>query len=141
MNAHGASESDDSGFGINVTPLVDITMVLLIIFMVTTRLSEASQLSMQLPRVAAADAPAIAGLEVQLTKDGARTLNTARVDDDAALLARVRQVLAADPNVHAVILADDEVRHGRVMRTLGLLKQAGVSKISFGVEDEALRRP
>jgi biopolymer transport protein ExbD len=141
MSAQGGSQWDDSGFGINVTPLVDVTLVLLIIFMVTTRLSEARQLSMQLPRAAAADAPAISGLEVQLAKDGARTLNTARVDDDATLLARARQVLAANPSVHAVVVADDQVNHGRVMRALGLLKQAGVTKISFAVEDEAARRP
>jgi biopolymer transport protein ExbD len=70
---------------------------------------------------------------VELRTDGTTHVNGKLVADDAALLATARGAIAATPDLRAVIRADAAVTHGRVIHVLDLLKQAGISKIAFGV--------
>lgn len=72
-------------------------------------------------------------LNVDLHADGTLVVNDARVPADDALLARAREAVAKSPDLRAVIRADGSVTHGRVVRVLDLLKQAGITKIAFGV--------
>src|SRR5690242_13509761 len=117
--------------GINVTPLVDITLVLLIIFMVTAKLVVSRAVPMDLPKAAT-------GGEVQqifsvlLLPD--QTLQVAGEKlDDAQLLARAKAALAQNAELRAIIDADGNVPHHRVMATLDVLRQAGLSRVAFGV--------
>lgn len=118
---------------INVTPLVDITLVLLIIFMVTAQLIVSHQaLGLELPQAAT-------GSEVQpifslvLPRNGVIELDGEHLTLDDVVLAKARAALAHDAHLRAVIQADTEVSHGHVMHTLDLLRQAGVSRIGFAV--------
>jgi biopolymer transport protein ExbD len=72
-------------------------------------------------------------LNVDLYADGALVVDDARLASEDALLARAREVLMKSPDLRAVIRADGSVTHGRVIRVLDVLKQAGISKIAFGV--------
>lgn len=131
--AGGASESDDGITGINVTPLVDVTLVLLIIFMVTAQMitkHEAVQLN--LPKAATGSDVAQEVFSVVLTKDGATMVNSLPVPSDDAVLGLAKEAHGKDANTKAVIKADIEVSHGRVMRVLDLIKQAKFDKIGFG---------
>ena len=118
--------------GINVTPLVDITLVLLIIFMVTAKLVVSRALPMDLPKAAT-------GGEVQevfsvgLTADGATQVDGAAVADDAALLQLAATAQAKNRELRAVVRADGAVPHRRVMHTLDILRQAHVDRIAFAV--------
>jgi len=128
---------------INVTPLVDITLVLLIIFMVTAKLIvRRDALTVDLPR-AATGASVQEIFSIVLAAGGQTEVNGVAVpnDDEIGRLARLAR--EANPELRAVIKADGAVYHRRVMHVLDLLRGAGVSKIGFGVvpELEALRKP
>jgi biopolymer transport protein ExbD len=122
--------------GINVTPLVDITLVLLIIFMVTAKLIvNKDALTVDLPK-------ASTGSEVQdilsivLAPGDVTQVNGASVATDEALEAQAKASYSKDKEVRAVLKADGTVPHARVMRVLDLLRRAGISKVAFGVVPE-----
>jgi biopolymer transport protein ExbD len=77
-------------------------------------------------------------LTVTLAADGAAYVDGAKIADDEAVLPAARGAMAKNPEVRAVIKADKAVAHGRVVHVLDLLKQAGVSKIAFGVSSMPL---
>jgi biopolymer transport protein ExbD len=130
--AGSQQDDDDVISGINVTPLVDITLVLLIIFMVTAKLIVSQSLPLDLPKAAKGEQiQLVFGLE--LSAGGETFLDGKKLANDEALLPLAREAQAKNPELRAVIKADSAVQHGRVIRVLDLLKQAGVSKIAFGV--------
>ena len=73
-------------------------------------------------------------LSVVVPASGTIFVDGVAVEDDSALLASARAAAAKSPDVRAVIKADAATTHGRVIHVLDLLKQAGISKIAFGVE-------
>ena len=132
--AMSSNQGDDDGMvsGINVTPLVDITLVLLIIFMVTAKLIVSQSLPLDLPKAAnGQEIQLIFGLE--LHANGDTVVDGKKIPNDDAIFPLAKEAQAKNPELRAVIRADTTVQHGRVIRALDLLKQAGVSKIAFGV--------
>jgi biopolymer transport protein TolR len=117
--------------GINVTPLVDITLVLLIIFIVTAKIIVTPAVPMDLPRAASSEELQIV-FAVQLPPGGAILVNGEQVAGDDELLARARAALAESKDVRAVINADGGTPHRKVIATLDLLKRAGLSRVAFG---------
>jgi biopolymer transport protein ExbD len=131
----GADRQPGAITGINVTPLVDITLVLLIIFMVTAKLIVRHDLlSVDLPRAAAGGAGAQEIFTVVLSAHGDIAVGGVQAASDETLRALARQSLARHPDLRAAIAADGAVPHRRVIHVLDLLQQAGVSRIGFGVE-------
>ena len=132
--AGGGSRSPSGAItGINVTPLVDITLVLLIIFMVTAKLIVSHKaMNVDLPKAAS-------GNEVQeifsvvLLASGATQANGESIPDDESVLSLARTAQTENRDLRAVIKADGTVPHSRVMHVLDLLRQAGVGKVGFGV--------
>jgi biopolymer transport protein ExbD len=115
--------------GINVTPLVDVTLVLLVVMMVTAPLIAEASLSLKLPRAVpdgAAGDPA--RLMVELFADG-----STRIDGQAANLEDVAARAASGAHVVATIRADGAVRHERVIHVLDVLRQAGIDRVAFAV--------
>ena len=132
MGLGSQNEEDGLIAGINVTPLVDITLVLLIIFMVTAKIIVSQSLPMDLPKAAQGqDVQLVYGLE--LHANGDTIIDGKKATGDDAILPSAREAQAKNPELRAVIRADTSVQHGRVIRALDLLKQAGVAKIAFGV--------
>jgi biopolymer transport protein ExbD len=132
MAGGAQNDADEAITGINVTPLVDITLVLLIIFMVTAKIIVSQSVPLDLPKAAS-------GTEVQvvfsviLAADGTTQVDSRNVPNDEAILLPAREAHAKNNELRAVIKADSAVPHGRVIHVLDLLKQAGVAKIAFGV--------
>jgi biopolymer transport protein ExbD len=119
--------------GINVTPLVDITLVLLIIFMVTAKLIvNKNAMTVDLPKAAT-------GGEVQeifsivLAPNDVLQVNGETVGDDKQFSARAAAAYAKDKDVRAVLKADGTIPHARVMHVLDLLRLTGIAKVGFGV--------
>jgi biopolymer transport protein ExbD len=123
--------------GINVTPLVDITLVLLIIFMVTAKLvmAPSSALPMTLPKATNGEAVQVV-FSISLTKDGNAFIDGKPAANDEAIKARAADELAQHPDLRAVIQADGDVPHKRVIHVMDLLSQAHVTQIAFGVVPE-----
>ena len=132
MAGGAQSEGDESITAINVTPLVDITLVLLIIFMVTARLIDNQAVLLDLPK-AASGAEVQVVFSIVLAADGSAQVDSRNVPNDDAILALAKETHQRNPDVRAVIKADSSVPHGRVIHVLDLLKQAQIAKIAFGV--------
>ncbi len=125
---------------INVTPLVDVMLVLVVIFLLTAPLL-ASSIRLDLPR-AAATAPqaADASLTVVLDKAGQAFLEDRPVADDA-LAARFAERAAQDTGTEVRLRADVGVPYGRVVAVLGLAQHAGLSRIGFVADPAAAPAP
>jgi biopolymer transport protein ExbD len=131
--AGGAGEADEGITGINVTPLVDITLVLLIIFMVTTKIVLNQTVPLDLPKAATGSSDVQTVFSIVLAADGRALVDSQAIPNDDAILPLARDAQTQHPELRAVIKADAAVTHGRVIHVLDLLKQAKVSKIAFGV--------
>ncbi|MBX3261108.1 MAG: biopolymer transporter ExbD [Labilithrix sp.] len=136
MGGGSSQESDEPITGINVTPLVDIVLVLLIIFMVTAKLIVSQSVPLDLPKAATGqDIQTV--FSVVLAADGTTQVDSKTVPGDDAILALARAAREKNAELRAVIKADTTVPHGRVIHVLDLLKQAQVAKIAFGVQPGA----
>ena len=136
MAGGGAGDSEDAITGINVTPLVDITLVLLIIFMVTAKLIFSKSVPLDLPKAASgSDIQTV--FSIVLAADGTTQIDSKPVPNDDAILASSKAAREKNPELRAIIKADSAVPHGRVIHVLDLLKQAQVAKIAFGVSPVA----
>ena len=132
-------EDDDSGrmiTEINVTPLVDITLVLLIIFMVTTSYIVNPSIKVDLPKAATGSDQLRTTLALTLTKDGQLYLNGDR-SDEAQVVRQIAADLPKNPDLQAVIAADKVVPHGSVVHIIDLVKRAGVRKFAINVDSSA----
>ena len=117
--------------GINVTPLVDVTLVLLIIFIVTAKIVVAPAVPLDLPKASQSEEVQVV-FSVLLPSDGSILVNGAAVPDDATLTAHAENALKDDPTLRAVISADGGIAHRKVIAALDALKRAGVTRIAFG---------
>jgi biopolymer transport protein ExbD len=133
MAGGSAQETDDAITGINVTPLVDITLVLLIIFMVTTKIVMNSSVPLDLPKAATGTSDVQVVFSIVMAADGRALVDGKSIPNDDAILGLARDAATQHPDLRAVIKADAAVTHGRVIHVLDLLKQAHVNKIAFGV--------
>ncbi len=132
-------EDDDSGrmiTEINVTPLVDITLVLLIIFMVTTSYIVNPSIKVDLPKAATGSDQLRTTLALTLTKDGQIYLNGDR-SDEAQVVRQIAADLPKNPDLQAIIAADKVVPHGSVVHIIDLVKRAGVRKFAINVDSSA----
>jgi biopolymer transport protein ExbD len=126
-------DGDSPIVGINVTPLVDVVLVLLVVLMVSAPLLASKVLPLDLPRAATGSEQQTI-LAVELGADGRTVVNQRPVEGDEALLDTMRQAAAADSALRAVIHADGAVPHRRVVQVMDLLRRARVSRIAFGVQ-------
>ena len=124
---------DDMIAAINVTPLVDITLVLLIIFMVTATYVVREAIEVDLPRAAAGGETVGPTLAFALDREGKLFLDGEPASLDAARDA-VRAALAKSAEARALISADRAVSHGRVIEVIDLVKQEGLTRFAIDVE-------
>jgi biopolymer transport protein ExbD len=130
--AGGVSQKRGLIVGINVTPLVDITLVLLVVFIVTAKIVVAPAVPLDLPQASQGQEVQVV-LSILLPLDGSLLVNGAAVADEAELQVRARAALQENPELRAVVNADGDVAHRRVITVLDSLRSAGVTRIAFGV--------
>jgi biopolymer transport protein ExbD len=135
--ASALSPDDELITGINVTPLVDVVLVLLVILMVTASYVVSRSVPLELPKAATSEAVP-STLVVSVGKEGELFLDGAPIDAPG-LRARVRQARGADPETRAVIAADGRARHAQVVKVIDLLRQEDVTKFAINVEPEDLK--
>ena len=123
---------DDSGMmaEINVTPLVDVMLVLLIVFMVTAPLLIPQSLGVKLPKTESVQSPVNRDLMKLLIKpDGQLELDGKSISDSALKSALATK--ANDPKFALQVEADENLKYGRLAEVMALAQGAGVSKLSF----------
>ena len=124
-------------YGINITPLVDVTLVLLIIFIVTAKVVVTPAVPMSLPAAASGEEVQVI-YSVLLTSDGRWLVNGAQVANAKALERSAREAIAQEgAELQAVIQADGDVPHRRVISALDALRLAGVKRVAFATLPQA----
>jgi biopolymer transport protein ExbD len=132
----GSFEDEDSGrmiTDINVTPLVDIVLVLLIIFMVTTTYIVNPSIKVDLPKAETGSDQVKTNLALTLGKDGTLFLN-GQASNEADVRKFILAELPGNPELQAIIAADKVVPHGSVVAVIDLVKKAGIRKFAINVE-------
>jgi biopolymer transport protein TolR len=125
---------------INVTPLVDVMLVLVVIFIITAPLL-ASSIKLDLPKSEAAkpgDAPQFVTLVVD--KTGQTFLNDQPMES-AELASRLVQTSAVNPDTEVQLRADASVPYGRIVEVMGLAQKAGLNRIGFVADAHTKSKP
>ena len=117
---------------INVTPLVDVMLVLLVVLMVASTYIVAQTLKVQLPKARVTDGTAEKPTTVQILKTGEFRLNEQPIDD-GGLEEKLKAAAAADAEMSLVVSADKEAQHGMVVHVMDIAKVAGITKFAINV--------
>jgi biopolymer transport protein ExbD len=134
----GASEpNNDSEMisSINVTPFVDVVLVLLVIFIVTAPMLMKDVLEVKLPKASKGDGSVVSTLGISVNQAGTILLNGQPTDEEGLKLA-AQNALTADANAQAIIAADQEVAYKSVVKVIDLLKSAGFERYALQIESE-----
>lgn len=123
-------EGDEAITDINVTPFVDVVLVLLIVFMVTAKLIVARGVEIDKPK-AASGGEVQSTLRVSVKAGGELFVNGDRFDTDATAVARIKELAATSDKPKAIIAGDRNGAYGGVMRAIDLVQQAGVTAIAL----------
>jgi biopolymer transport protein ExbD len=133
------SSADESITGINVTPLVDVVLVLLVVLMVTATYLASRSIPVDLPTGKTGEATS-APLTVSLTRTGALYVDGSP-SSEAQLRERLAHARRRDPELRAVIAADGAVPHRRVIGIIDLLRQEQVERFAINVDADDLPKP
>ncbi len=140
MAASAQSDSDDEITGINVTPLVDIVLVLLIIFMVTANFIVRDTIEIDAPRAANGGETVQGLLNVVMDKDAKLFLDGSPVTEDA-MKTLVSEALAKDKDTRAIVSADQSLNYGKVMHLIDVVKGMGIAKFALNVQKDVAPQP
>jgi biopolymer transport protein ExbD len=135
----GNSSSEESITGINVTPLVDVVLVLLVVLMVTATYLASRSIPVDLPRGKTGEATS-APFTVSLTKAGSLYVDGIPYSE-AQLREKLATARSRDPELRAVIAADGAVPHRRVVGLIDLLRQEQVVRFAINVDADDLVKP
>ena len=141
--AGGAQYEDDEGGSgtisdINVTPLVDITLVLLIIFMVTApMIVNNPSIKVELPKAATGDETLKSTIALTLQREAAGGYSiyaNGEKSDEARVKVLIPDLLAKNKELQAIIAADKGIAYGDVVHIVDLVKSLGVHKFALNTD-------
>lgn len=123
--------------GINVTPMVDVVLVLLVIMMVSATYIASQSLKVELPKSASSDESVTSPATVQINRDGKYFFNQETVgSSESELSAKLRDAKAANPELNLVISGDTNAHHGDVVHVIDLAKREGVTKFAITIDQQ-----
>ena len=138
MAGNLSSGSDDdlpAISGINMTPFVDVVLVLLVIFMVTAPMLVREQMNVNLPKAQSGEKSASEQIAIVLDKEGIIHIQKKLVTYDQ-IEAEIKTLIQNNANAQAVISADQDAKHGDVVRIMDLVKKAGLTKFAIQIEQK-----
>jgi biopolymer transport protein ExbD len=135
MKVKKYSGSDGAISDINVIPLVDVILVVLIIFMVTAPMIMKPSINVNLPKAGSGDKTTPGKLNITLSVDGKIMLNGSSTDE-----AKIKEFATSEAgknaDVQAVISADKDVPHGKVVEIIDWVKSVGVKKFAISIDSK-----
>jgi biopolymer transport protein ExbD len=137
MAAKLGGDDDDAIVDINITPFVDIILVVLIIFMVTATYIVKQSIKVNLPEAATGEATENSSLGITIDADRTLFLDGQPVTEDQLRSAIQAEKAAAEQNdadVVCLIAADHTVSHGEVVHLIDLVKQEGIAKFAINID-------
>lgn len=133
MAMKAGGDHDDAISEINVVPLVDIILVVLIIFMVTAPMIMKPSIKVNLPKAVSGDSATPSQLNIAVTAEGKMSLNGSPASDEAIRAKAVEQV-TKNPEIQAIISADKDTPHGKVVAVIDIVKGSGVKKFAISID-------
>lgn len=127
-------ESDDPITDINITPLVDVCLVLVIIFMVTAPMFSDPPIKVELPSAHTHEGDEGDKITVTLSKDGEYALDAEKFSDAALLGGALKLRLAQKESKMVVLRADRDALHGQLTDLMGRAKDAGAQSLTIATE-------
>lgn len=129
-------EDDEAISGINITPLVDVVLVLLIIFMITAPAIYQSAIRVQLPQAKTGEASEKSALSFTITQSGELLLDQEKLDW-TQLGPKLKQLGSKISDQTAVISADQGTLHGHVIKLMDTLREAGLTRFALNVDQSS----
>ena len=129
-----SSADDDEITGINVTPLVDVCLVLVIIFMVTAPLMSDPVIKVELPRAHTKEGEEQDKTTITLAKDGRLALDQKEYKAFAEMREDLRDRLAVSESKLVILRADKDALHGRLTDLMAGAKDAGALSLTIATE-------
>jgi biopolymer transport protein ExbD len=133
---HQPDHDDDIKSDINIVPLVDIMLVLLITFMMVSTLVDLSAIKVTLPKAATAESAESRSFAIVITEDRDYFLSGEPVSSLDELRRKIVQKRAQAPSIEAIVSADKGVPHGEVIKVIDLIRQLDITKFAISVELE-----
>jgi biopolymer transport protein ExbD len=133
MAAKIGGDNDDPIADINIVPFVDIILVVLIIFMITTPFILKPSININLPKAASGQDTTPSELTITIAADG-KTLLNGKPASDEDIAAFARNALAKSTETQAIISADKDVPHGRVIGVIDIVKTSGITKFAITID-------
>jgi len=126
-------DNDEVISTINVTPFVDIILVVLIIFMVTTPIIMKPSINVNLPKAASGDQTQPGKFNIAIDATGNIFLNGKPIEENQ-IEAAAKQAVQTSPDTQAIISADKDVPHGSVINVIDLVKGAGILRFAISID-------
>ncbi|MCZ8155441.1 MAG: biopolymer transporter ExbD [Leptospira sp.] len=130
--AQSSSQDEEIG-SINITPMVDVILVLLVIFMVTANFLKKESININLPKVQAADPNVAESVQVAMTKTGGILLEGKDIQIPA-LIKNLERESKIKPNMRLTLSADETLPYGKITELMGIIRKAGVTRIALSVK-------
>jgi biopolymer transport protein ExbD len=130
----GTFKHDDEDIisDINVTPFVDVSLVLLIIFMVTATYIVAQSIPIDLPEAGTGE-DVVTTLAIMMTENGDVYVDGIKTDD-ASIKKIIAKTRKENSEVRVIIAADKKVEHGKVIRIIDLVRKLGIAKFAINID-------
>ncbi len=133
MAGNLGGDNEEPIASINMTPFVDIILVVLIIFMVTTPIIMKPSINVNLPKAASGEESKATELNITISAAGELAVNGAPSDPQS--LAKFSEDLAAkNQEAQAIIAADREVSHGKVVEIIDVVKKSGIHRFAISID-------
>ena len=123
---------------LNITPLIDVVLLLLIFFMISTTFVIQPGINVNLPETVTSEKRSGEEIVVVITKDNTVYLNEKKIDKNY-ILEKFKTEQDKNPNVLLIIKADKEVAHGHVVEIMDLAKQAGILRQAIATIPKELK--
>jgi biopolymer transport protein TolR len=133
LQTESASDDIPAISAINVTPFVDVVLVLLVIFMVTAPILSKNVFGITLPKAENGEQKISKNLGIAVTEQGQMLLN-GQLTSPESLVAAAKQAFAENPEIQALISADGNSHHSDVVKAIDLVRSAGIIRFALQVE-------
>lgn len=129
-----SGDADDGIFEINITPLVDVCLVLVIIFMVTAPMFSEPAIKVDLPTANTHEGEERDKIILTLSKEGHYAVDQFKFEEPVAMTAKLREKLAASESKLVILRADKDALHGKLTDLMARAKDAGALSMTIATE-------
>ncbi|MFN0117711.1 MAG: ExbD/TolR family protein [Elusimicrobiota bacterium] len=135
MNLKDILQEEPTISGVNIVPVIDLCLVLLIILMVTSPMLDVADLPVKLPRASTIESKD-ANISVTYAPDGRLAINSNIIDQIDDFIPQLQKELKKDPEILVILRVDKDAAYAHLTELISLCKKAGAQSISIGTEQK-----